>query len=108
MSDKVTPCDEFIEKMERILPEICETSDLIAVGIFRSIQSAFYARDHGDTPDYFQLVRRIVYPKKAVIKWLKEKKHEKLCICQEDTNPKRIRKEKIVVLQPSVACNSRT
>lgn len=104
----MTPCDEFIQKMIDVLPEICETNDLIAVGIFRSVQSAEYARKMKDCPDYFQLVRRIVYPKNGVIKWLREKKHEKASTDSSEPRKKKECKTKNIPIEARVACNLRS
>ena len=72
----MSACDEFIEKVANMLPEQCKVTDLVKAGIYTSPQTATQARTRGDCPDYFQLGRRIIYPRNAVIQWLKEKKHE--------------------------------
>jgi len=72
----MTACDEFISMIERMLPEHCSVKDLVKEGIFLSPQCEFHARKVGHTPSYFKLGRRIMYPRNAVIEWLKEQKYE--------------------------------
>lgn len=70
-------CEEFIERCERELPDMCRCKDLIALGIYRSHQAARYAREKKNGPDYFHIPRSgIVYPKKAVITFLKSTAHK--------------------------------
>lgn len=79
----MTACEEFILKMEKELPELCSTKDLVALGIYRSAQTAFYSRIRGDGPSYFKLGTRIMYLRASVIEWLKGKKRENC----ENPNP---------------------
>lgn len=69
-------CDEYITRLANTLPEICSTKHLIEIGIYRSEQSACYARKHGLSPDYFKIpLRGVCYPKKGVIDFLEKCKH---------------------------------
>lgn len=65
---------QFIEEVDSKLPDVCDTSDLIKLGIFSSISQAVQRRKRGSAPEFLRLSeKRIVYPKKAVISWLKER-----------------------------------
>lgn len=70
----MTPCDEFIEKIERTLPEFSLTRDLVKLGLYSSVQCAYYARKTQNAPAYFEVGKKIFYPKTAIIQWLKESK----------------------------------
>lgn len=72
----MSACENYINEVKINLPDKCSVEDLIEQGIFKSPQAAAHARRVGDTPDYFKLGRRIMYPKDGVIEWLNEKKHE--------------------------------
>jgi len=65
---------QFIEEVESKLPDLAETSELIKLGIFSSVAQAVQRRKRGDSPEYLSLSeKRIVYPKKAVLGWLRER-----------------------------------
>lgn len=68
--------DDWIEFFSTQLPETCTPNDLVSAGIYRTPQAAAMARYAGLSPDYFKIGGRIVYPKTAVIEWLKQRKHE--------------------------------
>ena len=70
----MTACDDFILKMENTLPDIVDTHDLVKLGLYRSIQSAYHSRLKHKSPAYFAVGKRIFYPKAAVLDWLKENK----------------------------------
>lgn len=72
----MSACDEYILKLNRLLPENCRVQDLVQRGLFSSAQTARLGRLTGDTPSYFKLGGRVVYPKEAVIEWLENRKHE--------------------------------
>lgn len=72
----MTACNDFIKKLETTLPDQCSVNDLLRIGLYTSAQSARHARQAGDSPAYFQIRRRIFYPKQAVIDWLHLQKHE--------------------------------
>jgi len=70
-----TRCEEYIQKIERDLPEFCGVKDLIKVGIFKSGTSACEARQSGNSPPYLQISKhgRVMYPKHEVIAWVRGK-----------------------------------
>lgn len=72
----MSACDDFIKRLKNTLPETCSVQNLIDIGLFTSDQSARLARQSGDTPSYFKLRARIMYPKGAVLEWLEKRKHE--------------------------------
>jgi len=67
--------DYFIENLNRDLPKHCTVKDLIKAGIYTSPHNARTHRVTGDSPAYFKIGTRIVYPKESVLEWLEEKKH---------------------------------
>jgi|BogFormECP03_OM2_1039629.scaffolds.fasta_scaffold00001_59 hypothetical protein len=70
--------DEFIQKLDQIWPEILETDDLVKVGLYPSMQAAYYSRKLGRAPEYFEVGKRIFYAKTAVLNWLRSaKRNEK-------------------------------
>ena len=74
----MSACDDFIQKIESMLPECCTVQDLIKAKIFSTTGMAYQARLSKDGPPYFQLGNRkkIIYPRDGIIQWLKERKHE--------------------------------
>lgn len=72
----MSACDEYIQNLRQELPKQCSVKDLLKIGLFSSDQSARLARRSGDTPSYFKLRSRIMYPREAVIEWLEKRKHE--------------------------------
>lgn len=70
-------CEEYLEKIERSLPELCSVEDLIDVGIYNNPAIAFADRKKGEAPDYFQIGfhKRVIYPRGGVIAWLRDKIH---------------------------------
>jgi hypothetical protein len=83
----MTGCDDFIAKIEKNLPDPIMTFELVEIGIFRSIQSAYYARKNNKGPVYFEVGKKVFYPKAGVIEWLKECR-------RDDQNYKSYREEK--------------
>lgn len=70
-------CEDYIEAINKVLPDICTTKDLIKIGIFKSDQAAAYARKEGLSPDYFKLpTKTIFYPKKGVIEFLRKSMYQ--------------------------------
>lgn len=67
----MSACDDFILKMEKTLPDIVETHELVKVGVYPSLQSAYHARKSKNSPDYFSIGRRVFYPKSGIIEWLR-------------------------------------
>lgn len=73
----MSACEEYIAHLEKILPEMCRTKDLVKAGIFQTDNGASLARQRGDTPEFFRINARVVlYPKKGVIEFLKSKKEK--------------------------------
>ncbi len=67
-------CEDYLEFLEKNLPEMSSTSDLVKFKIYRSVQSAANNRKKGNCPPYFkQNSRSYAYPKKGVIEWLRQK-----------------------------------
>lgn len=74
-------CEEFIESLERLLPDMCTTEDLVTHGIYPTRQAAARARKTGNGPQFLPVTKKnIVYPKPCVISFLKE------CQCKVPQN----------------------
>lgn len=67
-------CDEFIQNLQNWLPDAVSSKTLVSIGLFNSAQAVRNSRLSGDTPPYFRIGKRIMYPKKGVIEWLETKK----------------------------------
>lgn len=66
--------NEFLVDLERKLPDLVTSSQLVELHLFGSEASLCKARKKGCSPDYIQLTpRRIVYPKAAIIKFFSQK-----------------------------------
>ena len=64
-------CDKFIEKLQRELPDLCTTTDLVKTGIYKSPQAVWRARKTGVFVDFFKLpTGTIVHPKDGIIQML--------------------------------------
>lgn len=72
---KANACEEYIQKIEQQLPELCSVKDLMKLKIFNSYSAASDARASGNTPTYMQMGKRgrVVYPRSGVIQWMREK-----------------------------------
>lgn len=68
--------EEYLNYLSRAMPEKCTPRDLVKFGIYNNPQCACIARKRGDTPDYFQIGKRVVYMRDAVIEWLKNRSYE--------------------------------
>ena len=55
------------------VPEFMTTRDLIDLGIYSTIGSAFQARKTKRGPDYIQMRRKVLYKKQAVIDWIEKR-----------------------------------
>lgn len=67
-------CDDYLEYLEKNLPEFCYTADLVKYGIFKSAQSAANNRKSGNCPPYFHQNSKVyAYPKKGVIEFMRQK-----------------------------------
>jgi hypothetical protein len=63
--------DEFFKHVEMLLPDLCLPKDLIRCGLFNSLQNAHLARKEKRSPPYYRIGRRIIYPKKGVLEWMR-------------------------------------
>lgn len=75
--------EQAISNIEAQLPEMCSTSDLMRIGLVNSHQAARALRKKNKGPSYFQLGKRILYPKKAVIEYFEKSANpcaEQVCI----------------------------
>jgi hypothetical protein len=83
----MSSCDQFIERAKRELPDLCTTSDLVKMGIFKSAQAASYARKKGMSSDYFKLpTGLVVHPKQGIIELLENAKHSAKGCIRENYN----------------------
>lgn len=66
--------DEFIDKLNKQLPEICTVNDLIKTGLISHRNTMEHYRKKKIGPPFLRVSeRRIFYPKTGVLKWLKER-----------------------------------
>ena len=65
---KTRACEEYLDKLEKELPEMCQAKDLIKAKIFNSPTAASEARVTGNSPPFFQLGKRsrVMYPRGGV------------------------------------------
>lgn len=64
---------QFIDDLEKTLPDPCIADDLIDAGLFPSRYSLAQRRLRGQGPEFIKLgARQILYPKKAIMNWLYE------------------------------------
>lgn len=69
--------DQFLESVQRRLPELATPRDLVRCGLYRSAQAAYSARRSGKCPPYLRIPQRgIVYPKAGVVNFLRQFIHE--------------------------------
>lgn len=65
---------DFLTDLERKLPDLITSSQLVKLNLFGSETSLCKARKKGLSPDYIELTpRRIVYPKAAVLRFFKQR-----------------------------------
>ena len=72
--------DAWLRKIADQYPSVLETKDLIEIGLYKTNQSASQARKRGIAPPFFDNEGRgYIYPKEALIEWLKNRKqsHER-------------------------------
>lgn len=67
-------CDDFINRLDKELPELASTGDLIRAGIFKSHQAAYLARHSGTGPEFFRMYQKALYPKKGVLEFMRRGK----------------------------------
>ncbi|HEC65223.1 MAG TPA: hypothetical protein ENI23_08015 [bacterium] len=66
--------DKFLAEIDSKLSDFPDTRDLVDIGIFTTIEQGFYARKGGYSPPYFKMSpKRMVYPKKQLLKWLEKR-----------------------------------
>ena len=53
------------------LPEFMSGHDLIKLGLFKTLNALYVARTRGTAPDHIKIVRKILYPRDAVIEFIK-------------------------------------
>lgn len=68
----MTGCNGYLEKLNRMLPDLASPRDLVKAGIYGSSQSAYAARKMGKCPMYLKIPGKgIVYPREAVLEFIK-------------------------------------
>jgi hypothetical protein len=58
-----------MKKLEA-MPEFLTGNDLVSLGLYKSNNALYIARLRGQSPDYIQVVRRVLYPRESVIAFL--------------------------------------
>jgi len=53
-----------------ILPDFLTTNDLVNLGLYPSLDSAYFARIKSDTPPFIKLGRRVLYPKDKLVQFI--------------------------------------
>lgn len=67
-------CDDYIDYLDRVLPESCTAGDLIKHGIFKSHQSLANNRKNRNCPFFIKYNTKVfIYPKKGVLEYVREK-----------------------------------
>ena len=66
----MTALEKYITKIEKELPELCDVSDLIKVGFFKSDQQAYNLRKHKAGPEYIRMNGRYKYLRDSIIEFL--------------------------------------
>jgi len=70
-----------IHNLEKNLPEFLRAIDLIELGLFKSRSDVCWAIKRGQAPAMIRLSQsKIVFPKAALIQWLKEKAQGEMCL----------------------------
>ena len=63
---------EWIDHLEKMLPDVIDPTQLIKAGVFCSSAQAFNRRKRRQEPEFLRLsTSRVVYPKKGVVAWLR-------------------------------------
>jgi hypothetical protein len=60
----------WAEEMLKDYPEFLQSTDLVKLGIYRRTDAAFLARRDKLGPPFMKMKRKILYPKKELIKYL--------------------------------------
>jgi hypothetical protein len=67
----------YIKTIEDSFPLLCTANDLVKIGLIKSHAMAYYLRRTGRGPEFLKMTNRsILYPKDAVIKYLRDGIHE--------------------------------
>ena len=73
----MNPQDSLIRRIKKALPELASAKDLVGIGMYRTEQAAYTARQRGQCPPYLRIpARGIVYPRDGVIAFLKSKMND--------------------------------
>lgn len=67
-------CDYFISKARASLPDICTVRDMKKLGLLRGEQVAREWRRKKIGPEYFLINGRYLYPKEAILRFLRDNK----------------------------------
>jgi len=66
--------NDFVDIIEAKIPDIASATDLVNLGLFPSRWALAQQRTRGTGPEFLKLGQRtILYPKEAVIAWLRDK-----------------------------------
>jgi len=66
--------ENFIDQIEKELPPLSTTRNLVKLGLFASKHAAVKSRNSGTKPEFLKLSeKRIVYPRDAIVEWLKQR-----------------------------------
>lgn len=68
-------CNEYLKRLENTLPDPCSVRDLINAGVYSNPTHAYFDRQRGNAPEFFQTGhrQRIKYPRDGVISWLRDR-----------------------------------
>lgn len=58
--------DSTIKAMSSLL----SSKDLVALGLYSSVNAAYLARVNGDSPDFIKLKRKVLYKRESVIEFI--------------------------------------
>lgn len=72
----MTTIENYLAKLEKDLPDLLKTTDLVKLGYIKYIQDVHALRHRGACPPYFRVGKRVFYPKEGVIKWIKENSND--------------------------------
>jgi hypothetical protein len=64
-------CNDFIKKLRKELPELCDIPTLIKCGFFKSYQQAYGMRIREDGPEFFKIAGMYKYPKESILTYLR-------------------------------------
>ena len=64
--------DLIISRIEKLPQEFLTPKEIVDLGLYTSLDSLYSARYYGVSPDYIKVNRKIIYPKVAVIEFIKQ------------------------------------